>query len=140
MDLITVSAWFGYDVDFKGELSFNVTAMVGGVLGSTTGIAPGVRIGLDWWRLEFSSEGELIFDLDERANSFFYTWSELTIAPVDWFFAGVVGQRTRVYQTEHAIQRGILAGLHFGRWAFSAYLFNPDLKTPTIVAAVEMDF
>lgn len=139
-DLETVSAWIGYNAGLEGEFTFTITAMFGGVFGNTSGIAPGFRLGLDWWWLSFSSEGEVVLDLDERANSFLYAWSELTIAPVDWFYAGLVGQRTRVYQTELAIQRGFLAGLHFGPWTVAGYYFNPDLETPTIVAAVEMEF
>jgi hypothetical protein len=36
-----------------------------------------------WWRLEFSSEGEYVFDTRDVSGSFFYAWSELSLAPVD---------------------------------------------------------
>jgi hypothetical protein len=44
-------------------------------------------------------------------DSFCYNWSELTVAPVDWFRFDMVTQRTRVYQSEREIQRGVIAGV-----------------------------
>jgi len=32
------------------------------VVGDTSGIAPGYRVSLGWWELEFASEGEYVFD------------------------------------------------------------------------------
>ena len=36
--------------------------MIGGVFGDTTGIAPGYKGSLSWWKLELYSEGEYVFD------------------------------------------------------------------------------
>ena len=56
--------------------------MLGGVFGNTTGIAPGYKGSLSWWKLELYSEGEYVFDTGDSSESFFYNWSELTLAPV----------------------------------------------------------
>ena len=87
--------------------------MLGGVFGDTTGIAPGYKGSLGWWKLELYSEGEYVFDTGSSSDSFFYNWSELTLAPVEWFRFGMVTQRTRVYKTDRDIQRGLLAGFSF---------------------------
>jgi DNA-binding NtrC family response regulator len=44
------------------------------------------------------------------SDSFFYNWSELTIAPWDWVRFGMVTQRTRLYDSDREIQRGFLVG------------------------------
>ena len=36
--------------------------MLGGVFGETTGVAPGYKGSLSWWKLELYSEGEYVFD------------------------------------------------------------------------------
>jgi hypothetical protein len=114
--------------------------MLGGVFGKTHGIAPGLRGSLNWWRLELYGEGEYVFNTRERADSFFYLWSELTLSPVDWLRVGAVAQRTRVYESELNIQRGFLVGLSYRRVEVTAHVFNPDKNKPTYVMAVRVEF
>jgi hypothetical protein len=96
----TTSVWVGYNLstgdDGDGELSFDFTAMVGGVFGDTHGVAPGYEFTLAWRRLQLYSEAEYVFDSDESSESFFYTWSELTYSVTDWLRVGGVIQRTKV--------------------------------------------
>ena len=114
--------------------------MLGGVFGDTAGIAPGYKGSLSWWKLELYSEGEYVFDTRESADSFFYNWSELTLAPVDWFRFGLVTQRTRLYESDRDIQRGVLAGFSFKGVDLTGYVFNPDEDKPTFVVAVGLTF
>ena len=114
--------------------------MLGGVFGDTTGIAPGYKLSLTYWKLEFSSEGEFVFDTRDREGSFFYNWSELSISPVDWFRFGLVGQRTRAYQSAVDIQRGLLVGFSHKQVDFTTYVFNLDQGKPTWVFAVSLSF
>ena len=113
-DLETGSAWAGYNFSGGKKLAWELTPMLGGVFGNTTGIAPGYKGSLSWWKLELYSEGEYVFDTGDSSGSFFYNWSELTLAgglvPL-----GVVTQRTRLYETDRDIQRGLLAGVTFTR-------------------------
>ncbi len=111
--LDTGSAWVGYNFSGGETLAWELTPMLGGVFGDTTGIAPGYKGSLGWRKLELYSEGEYVFDTGSSSDSFFYNWSELTLAPVEWFRFGMVTQRTRVYQTDRDIQRGVLAGFSF---------------------------
>jgi hypothetical protein len=137
--LETGSAWVGYNFAGGKKLAWEFTPMLGGVFGDTTGIAPGYKGSLSWWKLELSSEGEYVFDTRDSSGSFFYNWSELTLAPVEWFRFGLVTQRTRAYQTDREIQRGLLAGFSFKRVDFTTYVFNPDDK-PTVVLAMSVNF
>jgi hypothetical protein len=125
-DRKTGSTWIGYNVSMGETLSFELTPMLGGIFGRTIGIAPGYKASLSYRKIEFSTEGEYLFDLDDSSASFFYTWSELSFAPVDAFRVGLVIQRTKVYQTDFDIQRGFLVGASFKRLDFTTYVLNPD--------------
>src|SRR5438477_5074307 len=114
-NLETGSVWLGYNFSFGKKLVLEATPMLGGVFGNTTGIAPGYRFTLTYWKLELSSESELVFDTGNWEGSFFYTWSELSLSPVDWFRFGIAGQRTRAYQTDVDIQRGLFIGFTYKR-------------------------
>jgi hypothetical protein len=130
-DLETGSAWVGYN--FNG-------GMLGGVFGDTTGIAPGYKGSLSWWKLELYSEGEYVVDTGDSSGSFFYNWSELTLAPVNWLRLGMVTQRTRAYKTDREIQRGFLVGLSYRKASFTTYVFNPDQSKLMTVLAAGVEF
>ena len=138
--LDTGSAWVGYNFSGGETVTWELTPMLGAVFGATDGIAPGYKGSLGWKKLELYSEGEYVFDAGETADSFFYNWSELTFAPVESFRFGMVTQRTRVYQTDREIQRGLLAGFSFKNLDIAAYVFNPDDEKPTFVLAVVVTF
>ena len=138
--LKTGSLWFGYNFSGGQELAWEVTPMLGGVFGDSTGVAPGYKGSVSWGKLELYSEGEYFFDTGDSSESFFYNWSELTLAPLDWFRFGLVTQRTRVYGTDRDIQRGLLAGFSYKSVDLTTYVFNPDESTPTVVVAVTFSF
>ena len=81
-----------------------------------------------------------MFDTDDSSESFFYTWSELTLAPVDWFRFGLVVQRTKLYETEFDIQRGFLVGFSYKQVDFTTYVFNLDASRPTVVLGISLTF
>jgi hypothetical protein len=138
--LDTGSAWIGYNFSGGDTLSWELTPMFGAVFGDTAGVAPGYKGSLGWWKLEFYSEGEYVFDAGDSADSFFYNWSELTLAPADQFRFGLVTQRTRVWESDRDIQRGLLLGVTYQNLDVSAYVFNPDDEDPTFVVAVALSF
>lgn len=135
----TGSAWVGYNFGLGDKVTLEFTPMLGGVFGDTTGIAPGYRATLGWWKLELYTEGEYLFDTGNSSDSFFYTWSELSLAPVDWFRVGGVVQRTKLYQTDFDIQRGFLVGFSIKKLDLTTYVFNPD-DEPTFVFAAGVGF
>ena len=139
-DLETGSLWVGYNFSVGDKIKLDITPMLGGVFGKTTGVAPGLRGSLRWWRLELYGEGEYVFNTRERADSFFYLWLELTLSPVDWLRLGPVVQRTRIDESELDIQRGFLVGLSYKRVELTAHVFNPDKNKPTYVMAVSVGF
>ncbi len=138
--LNTGSVWIGYNFGGGEKLTWEFTPMLGGVFGNSAGIAPGYKASLSYWKLKLSSEGEYFFDTGNSSESFFYNWSELSLAPVDWFRFGLVTQRTRLYKTDRDIQRGVLVGFSFKKVDLSAYVLNPDESKPTLVLAVGLTF
>jgi hypothetical protein len=134
------SAWVGYNLSGGEKLAWEFTPMIGGVVGGIGGIAPGYRGSLGWWKLELSSEGEFVFDTGDSSRSFFYSWSELSLAPVDWGRFGLAGQRTRVYKSDREIHRGLLVGVAYKRVDLTTYVFDPDTSEPTVVVAVGVKF
>ncbi len=138
--LDTGSAWIGYNFSAGDKLTLDFTPMLGGVFGKTNGYAPGYEFTLSWRKLQLYSEGEYVVDTGNSSDSFFYTWSELTLAPVDWFQFGLVVQRTKVYKTDFDVQRGFLVRFSYKKVDLSAYVFNPDVDKPTFVLAVSVNF
>jgi hypothetical protein len=139
-NLDTGSVWVGYNFSGGKKVEWEFTPMLGGVFGNTTGIAPGYKFSLAYGKLAFSSEGEFVFDTRDSEGSFFYSWSELSFAPLDWFRFGLVGQRTRAYRSDVDIQRGLLAGFSVRKMDFTTYAFNLDHGKPTWVFAVALNF
>ena len=139
-DLRTASVWMGYTLAGGSTITWELTPMLGGVFGRTNGIAPGVRGSLAWWKIEFYSEGEYVFDAGNSDDSYFYNWSELSLAPVDWLRIGMVTQRTRVYEMGRYIQRGFLAGVTYKGLDVTTYVLDPDRGEATIVVAAGLGF
>jgi hypothetical protein len=138
-DRDTASAWIGINLAAGDALSLDFTPMLGVVAGRTKGIAPGFKVTLGWRSLALYSEAEYVFDADDSSDSFLYSWSELTLAPAEHWRIGIAAQRTRVYETDFDIQRGLLLGASFGRLDVTAYVLNPD-ESPTVVLAAAAGF
>ena len=141
-ELNTGSAWVGFNFDFSfdEELTFEFTPMIGGVFGELNGVAPGYEGTLSWWKLELYTEGEYLIEVDDHSDNFFYTWSELSLSPLDWFRFGLVVQRTKAYETDLDIQRGFLVGLSYEPVDFTAYVLNLGWDTPTVVLSLGVEF
>ena len=138
--LKTGSVWVGHNFSVGNKLVLAVTPMLGGVFGDLTGVAPGYNLSLSFGKFELSSQGEYVFDTNDRAGNFFYNWSEFSYSPVGWFRTGLVIQRTKAYQTEFDIQRGLLAGFSYKKVDFTTYIFNFGWTDPTIVLAAGVNF
>jgi hypothetical protein len=139
-DKETGSLWVGYNLSVGDKVVFEATPMVGGVFGNTTGVAPGYLASVSWKKIELSTEGEYVFDTRDSAGSFFYSWMELTYSPREWCRAGLVSQRTKAYQTDLDIQRGLLIGFSHKRVDFTTYIFNFGWTDPTVVLSLGYNF
>ena len=138
--LDTGSVWVGCNFGGGERLAWEITPMLAGVFGATTGVAPGYKGALSWWKLQFSSEGEQLFDTGESSDSFSYTWSEAALAPVEWFRFGLAIQQTYAHETDSGSQSGPFVGLYYKNADVTAYVFNPRDENPTFVIAGGLRF
>ena len=139
-DRQTGSFWLGYNFEMGKNVSVTFTPMIGGVVGNTTGVAPGYEFSLSYKKLSLSIDGEYVFDTHDTNGSFFYSWTELTYSPKDWFYFGYVAQRTKAYHTSLDIQRGFLVGVSHKNAEFTTYVFNAGWTDPPVVLEVGYKF
>jgi hypothetical protein len=135
-ELDTGSLFAGWTIETGSTLELELTAMVGAVFGDLDGIAPGYELSLSYRRFSLYSEGEYVVDLNDSAENFLYNWTELTYAPLDWLRVGLVAQRTRAYETDLDVQRGLLVAASYGNLEFALDVFNVGLDDPMIVCSV----
>jgi len=138
--LETGSLWVGYNFSIGKKLVLDATPMVGGVFGNLNGIAPGYLITLTYKRFQLYGEGEYVIDTQNRGDSFFYSWNQITYSPLTWLQVGLASQRTRVYQTSLDVQRGVLAGFTYKKMNFTTTVFNFGWTTPTEVLSLGFSF
>ena len=134
------SLWAGWTFGAEGDLTVAVTPIVGVVFGSVAGVAPGYNLSVGWQALSLFSSGEYVFSTNGAEDSFFFNWSELTVAPVPWLRLGIAAQRTRAYASERDLQRGLIVGISFRRLKGTVYVLNPDLAKPTVIVAAAVPF
>lgn len=139
-DLRTGSLWAGYNFSAGQKLVLNITPMLGGVFGRTTGIAPGCEASLTYEKFQLSISNEYVFDTRDRSGNFYYSWPELTYSPTDWFRVGAVVQHTKAFQTKLDVQRGFLIGVSHKQVEFTTYIFDVGWTEPTVVLEIGVSF
>ena len=139
-NLHTGSLWAGYNFAAGKKLVLNVTPMIGGVFGRTTGIAPGCEASLTYKKIELSISNEYVFDTTHKSGSFYYSWLELTYSPLNWFRVGLVAEHTKAFHTGLDVQRGFLVGVSHKKLEFTTYIFNAGFTDPTVVLEVGVSF
>jgi hypothetical protein len=123
-DRKTVSFFGGYNFTGGNKIGYTITPMLGAVLGNSDGVAPGLEMDFTLGKFELYSEMEYLIEFNDKSKGYYYNWTELTYAPREWLWVGITGQRTRLYQSNLDIQRGILAGLGLNNLSLTGYMFN----------------
>jgi hypothetical protein len=139
-NLRTGSLWLGYSFAAGKKLALNVTPMIGGVFGRTTGIAPGCEASLSYEKVQLSVSNEYVFDTTHKSGSFYYTWPQLTYSTTNWLRVGLMAERTRAFQTSLNVQRGFLVGISRTKWESTVYIFNAGFTEPTVVLELGLNF
>jgi hypothetical protein len=139
-ELKTGSVWFGYNFSTGEKLKFEVIPMLGGVFGDITGIAPGYTITVRYRSIELSTQAEYFFDAGTSAGDFFYSWSELSASPADWFRVGTVVERTQASGSNSDVRRGPLTGFKYKDVDLTTCWLAPGSSEATFVFAVTVNF
>jgi hypothetical protein len=120
------SLFAGWTFSGGDAVSFELTPILGTVLGDNHSIVPGLEASLAFRIVDFYTEAEYVHDLDEQDDSFTYVWSELGFSPLERWRIGLAGQRLREHETERDTQRGVFAQFASGAFTYGAYVFNLD--------------
>ena len=139
-DRQSTSAFVGWNLEFGDTVKLELTPMLGGLFGSTAGVVPAIELDLASRKIEVSLEGEIVVDLRDAHDSFVYNWSEFAVWATDWLRAGIVTQRTRVYQTARELEVGVLAGTSLSRFEGTVYFFNPGSDDHFTVVSIGVSF
>lgn len=132
-DMNTFSAWFGYNFTGGNKLEYSLTPMLGGVVGNTNGIAPGLELTFGLHGFELYSEMEYIFDLQSSDGNFFYNWTDFSYSPLDWLWFGVSAQQTKVHKADLEPEWGFLLGGGYRWFGLTGYMFNLGTDDPYAV-------
>lgn len=138
-DINTFSGWLGYNFNGGNKFQYAITPMFGALVGNLNGIAPGLEFNFQYFGFELDSESEYIFDLKDKTNDYFYNWTDLSYAPLDWLWFGVSLQKTEIYKSDLEIQFGPLIGGSYKCFDMAAYVFNVGSGNSTFVIALSLN-
>ena len=134
------SLWIGYNFEFGNVFKLNVIPLAGIVIGSVAGAAPGLELEMSYDILSLNIQSEYFYNAEDVDESFFYTWNEFTVTPIDWLYAGIVIERTKAYDASRDIQAGLFGGVTYKDFYITAYYFDPDKVDRSMLFALGWDF
>jgi hypothetical protein len=67
-------------------------------------------------------------------------YSELAIRPIHAIRTGIMGQRTKIFETPRETQYGGFAEYYFGRFRAGVFYFSPFGSNNYWIASVSVDF
>ena len=139
-DLKTGSVFAGKRFEWGNKFVFGATPLTGLVVGNTDGAAAGLELDASYKIFDYYSETEYVFDFSGRENNFLYTWGEIGVAPFRNFRTGISYQRTKLYQSQFEVQRGIFTEYQFWKLTTGVYLFDPFSDSQFLIATLSFDF
>ena len=134
------SAFVGWKFSGGDALSYEVTPIAGGLFGAAHGGIVGVEASAAYHAFDVYVEAEYVHDSSDAASSFTYAWSEVGFRPIEWLRLGIVGQRTRIVNSDRDLQRGPFVQLTFGKLSVGVYAFNPEAASRYTVVSIAASF
>jgi hypothetical protein len=90
--------------------------------------------------IELFTQGEYFIDAARRDSNFFYTWTEISAAPVEWLRLGLVIGRTKAFGSDFDIRRGLFIGFTYKKVDFTTCWLSPGSINSAIVFSVAVNF
>jgi len=134
------SAFAGWKFEGGEEVKWQGVPLAGVLFNKARGFVPAVEASVAGGSFDAYIEAEYVHDLQSHADSYVYAWSEAAWSPAKWLRLGVVGQRTRIVESERDIQRGLFAQVTLERASLAVYAFNPDAASRYVVVALAVRF
>lgn len=134
------SAFVGWTFSGGGEVTWEVTPVVGGAWGDVEAFIPGVEASIGWRKFDLYVEAEYVRDHAAREDSYWFAWTELGFRPIEPLRLGVAGQRTRAYGGDRDIQRGPFAQVTWRNVTLGGYWFNPGSSDQVFIGSIGATF
>ena len=138
-DRNTASVFGGMNFSFGNTLKLNLTPIAGIAFGRTNGAVPGLEVDLSYKTFDLNSQSEYLFDFSDKENDFAYTYLQLGTSLFKKFKVGFAGQRTRLFETNLDLQRGIYAGYSFHNLNATFTIFNPFSDSYFFIASLSIN-
>jgi hypothetical protein len=139
-DQNTASVWAGRRFKFGKSTTFVLVPMAGIVFGNSNGMAPGLEMEIMFKKFDFYSESEYVFDFETSEGNFFYMYSELAFRPIQPIRTGIVTQRTKLFESDRELERGIFGEYYFKKFRTGLFYFSPFTSDQFWIASLSMDF
>jgi hypothetical protein len=121
----TGSLFVGYEFETGNRPALWLAPMIGGVVGTTDGIAPALEAELTLGRFTLYDESEVVFTFGEGVDDFVYSWGTATYEIRPHLRPGLAFQRLRVFRSDRELDSGFVIQSDLGVLALSLYGFNP---------------
>jgi hypothetical protein len=136
----TASVYVGKNFSRDSALSYSITPMLGWVFGRYNGGSVALNADADYKKTFVSLQTQYTVSKDGAAGNFFYTWAEAGYQPVDWFYAGVSTQFTKVYKEKTAAEYGVLVGINIKKVTVPVYVFSPFSKERNFIVGINVEW
>jgi hypothetical protein len=136
----TGSGWIGYNFSGGREFEYLVTPIIGGLVGGLDGIGIGLEFTFNYKNFEIDHAMEFRFDFNTKENDDFYSWTDISYSPLEWFYFGVSGQRTRLIENDVDIQLGPFAGIGYNEFELAGYTYNLGTEDYYFVVSTSYSF
>ncbi len=120
--------------------SYAFAPYAGLVLGTMNGGSVGSNIDFEYKNLFFSSESQYTFSVNEKAQDFFFNWSEAGCNFTSLFYAGLALQLTHPFETQNKWEPGFMLGLTYKNWTFPFYAFSPTNTNRNYVLGINWEW
>jgi hypothetical protein len=135
----TASVYIGKNFSRDSVLSYSITPMLGWVFGKFNGASVALNADADYKKFFISVQTQYTASKDGGTDNFFYTWAETGYEPVDWFYAGVSTQLTKVYKESPEPEYGVLIGFNIKKINIPVYVFSPFDKKINLLIGINLE-
>jgi hypothetical protein len=139
-DVKTASLYLGKNFNKNAVLNYSVTPMLGIVFGKYNGGSLAMNIDVENEKAFICMQTQYTISSDEIESNFFFNWTELAYQPLNWFYAGVSMQQTKVYNTSFQSEYGVLVGFSIKKFTMPVYIFNPLNKSRNFIVGINVEW
>jgi len=136
----TASVYIGKNFSMDSNFSYSITPMLGWVFGKYNGGSLALNADADYKKVFVSVQTQYTVSKNGAAENFFYTWAETGYQPVDWFYAGVSTQLTKVHKEKIVAEYGVLVGFNIKKITVPVYVFSPFSKERNFILGINVEW